>query len=389
MNKGKWVIGIIAIIVVCAGCFLAGRYLCGKTTLIVEDGIVKYNNGGKYDEIISLEKLFTNEENTSVVNGKEVEFSIQDGYIVWNYVGETNTNKLISVEELVGKQGIAGTNGKDGTDGVDGKDGADGVNGINGVDGIDGVDGTNGINGVNGIDGKNAYIWIKYLDNEPTSSSDSDLKDETGSYMGIYYGELSTAPTNISSYKWYEIKGKKGQKGETGATGAQGIQGEKGEKGDKGDKGDTGAKGETGTNGKDGSISEMMVFEGLITSSATGTQISLVPDTILYKNGESIYIDNLTKNVKLESGTYLITIDGYGVFNTTNTSLNFVVEHEVNKYIYPAKLPQDSNILCNFSFTKCCIVGESDLSKQIRLYVETNTTSLNSIKYTVSIMKLI
>lgn len=386
MNKGKWVIGIIAIIVVCAGCFLAGRYLCGKTTLIVEDGIVKYNNNGKYEEIISLEEVFTNEENTSVVNGKEVEFSIQDGYIVWNYVGETNTNKLIAVEELVGKQGIAGTNGKDGTDGVDGKDGADGVNGTNGVDGKDGVDGINGINGVNGIDGKNAYIWIKYLDNEPTSSIDSDLKDETGSYMGIYYGELSTAPTNISSYKWYEIKGKKGQKGETGATGAQGIQGEKGEKGDTGDKGDKGDKGDNGVDGKDGAITEIAIFQGKINRSDIDRDyFNLCSGGFIYSNTTSMTLGTYKSGeeaVFLSKGQYLVTMQGYVEVTGTDNTLIFEIEAD-NDSDYNEK---HSNVegMHNFSISRL-VNAEWDYTC---MQLDIQGSGLSKVVYYVSIMKL-
>ena len=64
-------------------------------------------------------------------------------------------------------------------------------------------------NGKDGKDGTNAYIWVKYLDNVPTVSSDSDLKDTSSAYIGIYYGTSETAPMDISSYNWYKTKGKK------------------------------------------------------------------------------------------------------------------------------------------------------------------------------------
>lgn len=219
MNKKiKWIIGVAVVLVFIFLCVLVNSQSFDKS-LIVEDGVIKYKNNGNYEEVISLEDLLTKEENSAVTNGKELEFSIQDGYIVWNYVGETKVNKIIAIKKLVGKQG---TNGKDGVNGVD---------------------------GINGIDGKSAYIWVKYLDSDPTLSSDSDLKDETSSYMGIYYGEASEAPTLISSYKWYLIKGEKGDTGEQGIQGFQGIQGPQGKKGETGAKGD---KGDAGTNGTDG-----------------------------------------------------------------------------------------------------------------------------------------
>ncbi len=232
MGKGiTWIIGIVVTVLLCVGCFLLGKSTTNDLSLIVEDGMVKYNNSGKWEEVLPLEELLAKEDKTMLVKGKDVEFSVQDGYIVWNYVGETNINKLISIEELVGKQGATGKNG---VDGVDGKDGED---------------------------GKSTYIWVKYLDTEPTSAQDSDLKDESGSYIGVYSGESSGAPTDIASYTWSKIKGEKGdtgaqgiqgEKGEKGDTGAQGIQGEKGEKGDTGAQGIQGEKGEKGDTGEQG-----------------------------------------------------------------------------------------------------------------------------------------
>lgn len=78
-------------------------------------------------------------------------------------------------------------------------------------------DGTTGTftvtNGAKGDQGDNAYIWVKYASQEPTTSSNSfgDLPDD---WMGVYFGTSSTAPTNWQSYKWYRIKGEKGDTGE-------------------------------------------------------------------------------------------------------------------------------------------------------------------------------
>ena len=67
-------------------------------------------------------------------------------------------------------------------------------------------------NGQKGDKGDNAYIWVKYASQEPTSSSNSfgDLPDD---WMGVYFGTASAAPTNWQSYKWYRIKGEKGDTG--------------------------------------------------------------------------------------------------------------------------------------------------------------------------------
>ena len=166
--------------------------------LIVEDGTIKYNNKGKWEDVISIEQLLSKKENTSVINGKEVEFSINDNYITWNYVGEDKTNNLIAIKDLIGKQGKNGTDGKDG---IDGKN------------------------------GQNSYIWVKYLENDPDSSNNSDLSDIANNYIGIYYGNLNSAPLEISAYSWHKITGEQGIQGPKGDTGEQGIQGPKGDNG--------------------------------------------------------------------------------------------------------------------------------------------------------------
>lgn len=68
-------------------------------------------------------------------------------------------------------------------------------------------------NGEKGKKGDNAYIWIKYASQKPTSSSNSigDIPDD---WMGVYFGTASTAPTDWQLYKWYRIKGEKGDTGE-------------------------------------------------------------------------------------------------------------------------------------------------------------------------------
>lgn len=68
-------------------------------------------------------------------------------------------------------------------------------------------------NGEKGDKGDNAYIWVKYASQEPTASSHSfgDLPD---SWIGVYFGTASTAPTNWQQYKWYQWKGEKGDTGD-------------------------------------------------------------------------------------------------------------------------------------------------------------------------------
>lgn len=67
-------------------------------------------------------------------------------------------------------------------------------------------------NGAKGDKGDNAYVWIKYASQQPTSSS-SSMGDEPDDWMGVYSGTKSTAPTDPMEYKWSLTKGEKGATG--------------------------------------------------------------------------------------------------------------------------------------------------------------------------------
>ena len=206
----KKAIIILIILTICSGCKAQTADNTTSSTLIVEDGMIKYENNGEVQDIIALEDLLNGTNNTSEINSREIELFVENGYIVWNYIGETSVHKLVAIDDLIGEQGITGPKGETGE---------------------------NGATGPKGADGTSAYIWVKYLNNDPAQSNDADLKDETDNYMGIYYGTLSSAPDSISSYSWYNIKGDKGDQGIQGIQGEQGIQGVQGEKGEQGDAG--------------------------------------------------------------------------------------------------------------------------------------------------------
>ena len=82
---------------------------------------------------------------------------------------------------------------------------------------IDYNDGTKGTftitNGAKGDKGDNTYTHIKFASQEPTASSHS-MGDVPDKWIGFYWGNSSTAPTDWTLYKWYQFKG---DKGETGA----------------------------------------------------------------------------------------------------------------------------------------------------------------------------
>ena len=67
-------------------------------------------------------------------------------------------------------------------------------------------------NGEKGDKGDNVYVWIKYSSQKPTESSHSmgDIPDD---WIGIYYGNASTAPTDWKQYQWFKHKGEKGDTG--------------------------------------------------------------------------------------------------------------------------------------------------------------------------------
>lgn len=68
-------------------------------------------------------------------------------------------------------------------------------------------------NGAKGDPGTNQYVWIKYASKQPTSTSHS-FGDVPDNWIGIYSGAATTAPTDWTQYKWFEMKGKQGEPGE-------------------------------------------------------------------------------------------------------------------------------------------------------------------------------
>ena len=62
--------------------------------------------------------------------------------------------------------------------------------------------------GLKGNTGDASFVWIKYASSNP--SSDSEMGDIPDSWMGIYSGTASTAPSSYTSYNWYKIKGETG-----------------------------------------------------------------------------------------------------------------------------------------------------------------------------------
>ena len=97
-----------------------------------------------------------------------------------------------------------------------------------------------------------SYTYIRYS-NQANGSGMNDNPNST--YLGVFVGSSSTAPTNPSEYRWTRIRGEDGRQGERGLVGPQGpagIQGPAGPAGPKGNTGDRGPQGQTGAQGIQG-----------------------------------------------------------------------------------------------------------------------------------------
>ena len=94
-----------------------------------------------------------------------------------------------------------------------------------------------------------SYTHIRYSNQ---SNGNGMNENPNSTYLGIYVGSSSTAPTNPSEYRWTKIKGEDGRQGERGLVGPQGPAGIQGPVGPKGNTGDRGPQGQTGPQGSQG-----------------------------------------------------------------------------------------------------------------------------------------
>jgi hypothetical protein len=102
-----------------------------------------------YEEWIESIKGEDGIDGTNGTDGREIELDVENGYLVWRYVGEASWMQILNLSELRG---------------------VDGVDGVNGIDGNDGVDGVNGIDGIDGNDGKSIYDL--YIESNPSYTGD-------------------------------------------------------------------------------------------------------------------------------------------------------------------------------------------------------------------------
>lgn len=74
------------------------------------------------------------------------------------------------------------------------------------VKGEKGERGEQGASGAAGKDGTNAFMHIKYAENE-TGVNMSDAPTDSSLYIGVYTGSSSVAPASATSYRWSRYKG--------------------------------------------------------------------------------------------------------------------------------------------------------------------------------------
>lgn len=115
-----------------------------------------------------------------------------------------------------------------------------------GTDGSPGAKGDKGDPGQNGISSYTHVRYSTFSDGSNMSTNPSGM-----SYIGVYTGTSSTAPTAASSYTWAKFKG------------------------------DTGAKGDTGDKGKDGNGINSITYYYTVTSNQTVPAASAVTGTTI------------------------------------------------------------------------------------------------------------
>lgn len=101
----------------------------GKAVLLrVEEGYIQWQYEGDttWTNLIALSALMgatgaTGSNGTNGTDGKPTAFRVEDGFIQWQYVGDATWTNLLATADLVGLTGATGPAGTNGTNGTDGK----------------------------------------------------------------------------------------------------------------------------------------------------------------------------------------------------------------------------------------------------------------------------
>jgi hypothetical protein len=164
--------------------------------------------------------------------------------------GKTGATGPAGAQGLQGETGLTGPQGIPGTDGLPGIQGLQGIQGETGSQGIQGVQGIQGIKGDTGADGTSVTILGSFATTE-----DLNAAHPTGTAGDSYLinGDLYVwNPTDETWVNVGHIQGPKGDKGDTGEQGVQGLQGPAGVQGIQGIQGIQGVQGLMGFTGEQG-----------------------------------------------------------------------------------------------------------------------------------------
>lgn len=138
----------------------------------------------------------TLEDRVSVtVNGREVKESNETDTIYSDSNSVTNPDRQRTESGSVYARTTSGPNYN-----------ASGNYNVPAVTAVKGEKGEQGASGAAGKDGTNAFMHIKYAENE-TGVNMSDAPTDSSMYIGVYTGNSSVAPASATSYRWSRYKG--------------------------------------------------------------------------------------------------------------------------------------------------------------------------------------
>lgn len=171
-------------------------------------------------------------------DGREVELSVEAGYIVWRYVGETVWNNLVSLASITGPAGADGADGLPGAAGAPGADGAAGTDGREIELSVDSgyivwryVGDTSWINlvalstltgpaGADGTDGTSMYTYVAYASDNAGTGFSLTPTDLLKYRAEIHVTSPLSPPTSsdFSGATWVKYIGDDGEDGGGGGT---------------------------------------------------------------------------------------------------------------------------------------------------------------------------
>lgn len=209
--------------------------------LEISAGVISMGGNGQnlQDKIDDLE-----DKNNKAIKNVDVQYALGTSMITAPTTGWNTTAPEWTSGKYMWQKTIVTYN-----DGTTKETAATCIQGAAGADGVPGSPGAKGDKGDPGQNGISSYTHVRYS----TFSDGSNMTTNPSgmSYIGVYTGTSSTAPTTASSYTWAKFKG------------------------------DTGAKGDTGDKGKDGNGINSITYYYTVTSNQTVPAASAVTGTTI------------------------------------------------------------------------------------------------------------